>query len=47
VYNVLGEKLKASSEKTIKLTNFPFGIYLLKITTSKGAFTRKIIKEKN
>lgn len=45
VYNMLGERLISSSQRTIDIRNFTKGIYLLKITTNKGVLTKKIIKQ--
>jgi hypothetical protein len=48
IYNVLGEKVghKASTSNTVELSlaNLEKGIYLIKIVSEKGNFTKQIIK---
>jgi hypothetical protein len=48
IYNVLGEKVghKAATSNTVELSlvNLEKGIYLIKIVSEKGNFTKQIIK---
>jgi hypothetical protein len=44
-YNMLGELMKSSKNKTIDITSLKTGIYLVKVITTQGQVTKKIIKE--
>ncbi len=45
-YNMFGQKvLHVQNEREISVSKLPSGIYMLKITTEKGIYSRKIVKE--
>ena len=44
IYNGLGSKIKSSFSSELDITQYPKGIYLVKIITDKGFITKKIIK---
>jgi len=47
MYNARGNLLKQTeilnSDLKISLTDYPQGLYLIKIITNKGSFTKKVI----
>lgn len=43
LYNVNGQLVLESNQKTLNLSDFEKGIYILKITTQKGVIERKIV----
>ncbi len=43
VYNILGSKVTETTNNTIDLSNLNSGVYLLKLVTSKGITTRKVV----
>ncbi len=46
LYNMFGQQvLKAQNEREIPVSKLSSGIYVLKITTEKGVYSRKIVKE--
>lgn len=45
VYNLLGKKLKTTTQKTFTVNDLVNGMYLLKVTTDKGTTTKKLIKK--
>ncbi len=45
IYNMHGELVKAFITEKIKIEDLSTGIYLMKISTDKGAFMKKIIKK--
>ncbi len=46
LYNMFGQQvLKTQNEREISVSELPSGIYVLKITTAKGVYSRKIVKE--
>ena len=45
VFNVMGQKLQITDSETISLSNYPSGIYLLKIFSNSGIKDFKIIKQ--
>ena len=48
VYNIVGEKmlqkLSAANNLTVDMTGFRSGVYVLKLTTSRGVFAHRVIK---
>lgn len=44
VYSILGEELLFTTEKTVDITNFSSGIYLVEVMTDKGIVVKKIVK---
>lgn len=45
IYSQTGQIVKTASAKEVNISNLPKGSYVVKITTPKGIFTEKIIKE--
>ncbi len=46
LYNIFGQQvLKAQNEREISVSELSSGVYVLKITTEKGIYSRKIVKE--
>ena len=45
IYNVIGRRILETKLKEINLSQFNAGIYLLKIKTSKGVVSKKVIKQ--
>lgn len=45
IYNLLGKKVVESNNKQVDFSSFSKGIYLVKIKTDKGIFSKKIIKK--
>ena len=45
VYNVLGQQLLDTSEKSIDVSAFSEGVYFVIINTDRGAITYKVVKE--
>lgn len=43
VYNILGSKVTETTNNIIDLSNLNSGVYLLKLVTSKGITTRKVV----
>ena len=43
LFNILGKSVLSTTSKTIDISTYPTGIYLIKITTEKGAVTKKIV----
>lgn len=44
LYNQLGQLLSITSNKTIDIIPFENGVYFIKVSTSKGNITKKVIK---
>jgi len=44
IFSILGEELLFTSEKSIDVTDFSTGIYLLEVITDKGNVVKKIVK---
>ena len=44
IYNIIGQKVLETSEKTLNVSNLPNASYLLKILTLEGTVIKKIIK---
>ncbi len=45
IYNSLGLKVLSTKTNTLNTTNLATGVYFLTIKTTKGSFTKKIIKQ--
>jgi len=45
IYSILGEKLLTTSDKSIDVSSFSEGLYLVTVQTDRGTITRKIIKK--